>query len=270
MGASPYAVDRDGRPFVPTGDGGIVLGVRLGDGAFAYDADHVAPGACLVHPDERARFALTAQACIGNGVEVLSGAARGARGYVIGKRGEEGRVIVGLGDDALALLVPGDGVRVEAFGQGARLDAAVAEDVWLGNIDPGLLARLPIDAAAGVVHARVRAVVPSRWLGNGVGRPAATWDVDIQVAADDASAAGLAGLRLGDLVGLRDWDARHNQGHRRGMVTVGVVVHGHSRIPGHGPGAVPILCAPARSLVLEVDGAPEANLSQWLGPTQAS
>src|SRR3954454_3967064 len=80
LDGSPYRVDLDGRPYVPTGDGGIVLGVRLGDGVFAADADHAAPGACLVHPEPAARHALTSFACLGNTIEVRSGAAAGARG----------------------------------------------------------------------------------------------------------------------------------------------------------------------------------------------
>ena len=59
LGSSPYQVDTDGRPYVPVGDGGIVLGVDLGDEVFAAAGDHVAPGATLTHPDQAARHALT-------------------------------------------------------------------------------------------------------------------------------------------------------------------------------------------------------------------
>jgi len=41
VGTDPYRIDADGAPYVPVGDGGIVLGVRLGD-------DHVAPGPAIV------------------------------------------------------------------------------------------------------------------------------------------------------------------------------------------------------------------------------
>jgi Domain of unknown function (DUF4438), N-terminal len=60
LDGSPYRIDRDGRPYVPAGDGGIVLGLELGDSVFALDADHAAPGACLVHADPAARHALAA------------------------------------------------------------------------------------------------------------------------------------------------------------------------------------------------------------------
>ena len=79
LGDSPYRVSRDGEPYVPAGDGGIVLGLRLGDsGASRVAADHAAPGACLVHPDPAARHALAIYACIGNRVQVRTGPAAGA------------------------------------------------------------------------------------------------------------------------------------------------------------------------------------------------
>src|SRR5580693_5620859 len=93
LGDGPYRIDADGRPYLPVGDGGIVLGLQLGDSVFARDADHAAPGACLMHPDPAARLALATYACIGNPAEVRTGAAAGARGAVIGKRGEAGRVL---------------------------------------------------------------------------------------------------------------------------------------------------------------------------------
>ena len=59
----------------------------------------MAPGACLVHPEAAARHALVLYACIGNRAEVRTGAAAGAVGAVIGKRGEAGRVITAFDAD---------------------------------------------------------------------------------------------------------------------------------------------------------------------------
>ena len=58
------------------------------------------------------------------------------------------------------------------------------------------------------------------------------------------------------LLAVTDLDVRHNMGYRRGHVTVGVVVHGDSPMPGHGPGLVPLLCGPAELLraVPDVEG----------------
>ncbi|GAA3106668.1 DUF4438 domain-containing protein [Streptosporangium carneum] len=255
-GMNPYRIDAEGRPYVPAGDGGVVLGVRLGDSAFGFDADHAAPGACLVHPDPSARLALTAYACVGNEVVVRTGAARGARGRVVGKRGEAGRVIVSLSQEHLAALRPGDGMSVRAHGQGARLGVPGVE---LLNLDPRLLERLPLRIDAEGLAATVRGVVPSRLAGNGLGRPAQMWDLDVQVTP---STPGLAGLRLGDLVCLDDIDVRHNMGYRRGWRTLGVVVHGDSPLPGHGPGVTPIVSGPADRLTVTVDPDCEPGLTE--------
>lgn len=250
---TPFRLDPDGRPYVPTGDGGIVLGVRLGDGVFATDADHAAPGACLVHPEQAARHALTSYACLGNPVTVRTGAAAGERGVVLGKRGELGRVIACFAPDVLARLAPTDAVVVRGYGQGARLPGPVADRVELRNIAPGALALLPVDANGDRVDVSVRAVIGSHVIGNGVGRPIEQWDLDVQVDAGTAPALGLAGLVLGDLLAVDDLDVRHNAGYRRGYRTIGIVVHGGSPRPGHGPGLMPILCGPADAFDVRVD-----------------
>jgi hypothetical protein len=61
------------------------------------------------------------------------------------------------------------------------------------------------------------------------------------------------GLLLGDLVAVGGLDARHNMGYRKGWLTVGVVVHGTSPLPGHGPGITPILTGPAAALSVVAD-----------------
>ncbi|HEX3920656.1 MAG TPA: DUF4438 domain-containing protein [Streptosporangiaceae bacterium] len=281
--ATPYRVDRDGRSYVPAGDGGIVLGLELGDSAFGLVADHPAPGACLVHPDPASRHALASYACIGNQVVVRTGAAAGAHGVVTGKRGEEGRVIVGLAPGDLARMRPGDEVAVRACGQGLR-PPGLPPDVTVMNLDPGLLPRLPVGLPAGAgagaggagagaggdksddvtvtdaaVTAGVRMIVPSRLAGNGIGRPAVAWDLDLQLLGPGTP--GGRDLALGDLVAVADIDARYNMGYRRDWVTVGVVVHGDSPQPGHGPGITPILTGPARALRAVPDAAGHVGLT---------
>lgn len=260
FGDSPYRIDADGVPYVPAGDGGIVLGLELGDSVFARLADHAAPGACLVHPDDAARHALVQQCCVGNQVQVRTGAAAGSAGAVLGKRGEAGRVIIGLPAADLARLRPGDQVSVRARGQGWQ-PPWLPPAVTALNIDPDLLALLPVrvPAGAGPAEAAVRAVLPARLAGNGIGRPAHGWDLDLQIGAGDG-----ADLRLGDLVAITDFDARHNMGYRRGWVSVGIVCHGSSPQPGHGPGMTPVLSGPAAELVPRPDEAGHAGLTAAL------
>jgi Domain of unknown function (DUF4438) len=290
LGESPYRIDADGVPYVPAGDGGIVLGLRLGDSAFALSADHAAPGACLIHPEPSARRALTIYSCAGNQVQVRTGRAAGAVGAVIGKRGEEGRVIALFRPPDLALMRPSDQVSVRACGQGLRPPGFPAE-VTVLNLDPGLLGALPIttvtagaaaaagaagtagaegpalapesaaaSVSAGAVTVHVRAVVPGKLAGNGLGRPAAGWDLDLQLAPPVPGGAGE--VLLGDLVAVTGIDARYNMGYRRGWVTIGIVVHGSSRLPGHGPGMTPILTAPERALDLRPDDVHHVGLTE--------
>jgi hypothetical protein len=262
FGDSPYRIDADGVPYVPVGDGGIVLGLDLGDSVFAAHADHAAPGACLVHQDEAARHALVLYSCIGNQVQVRTGAAAGASGAVLGKRGEGGRVIIGLAAGDLAGLRPGDQVSVRARGQGYR-PAWLPDAVTVLNVDPDLLAALPVSGtdpgSRQAVAVQVRTVLPGRLAGNGIGRPAAGWDLDLQVGAGDGH-----DLRLGDLVAITDIDARYNMGYRRDWVSVGIVGHGSSPLPGHGPGVTPILTGPRANLVALPDQAGHVGLTAGL------
>jgi hypothetical protein len=272
-GDSPYRVDQDGHPYVPAGDGGIVLGLQLGESVFGRDADHAAPGACLVHPDQAARHALATYSCIGNQVVVRTGRAAGARGAVLGQRGELGRVIVGFAQPDLARLRPSDQVAVRACGQGWR-PPGLPRGVVLLNLDPAALAVLPVtigeNGEDGAVTAGVRMIVPSKLAGNGVGRPSASWDLDLQLREPPGGGDGGGGdggggdgdLLLGDLVAVTDLDARYNMGYRSGWLTVGLVVHGASPLPGHGPGITPILTGPADALRVRPDGAAHTGLTE--------
>ena len=256
LGDTPYQISADGRPYVPAGDGGIVLGLRLGESSFGRDADHAAPGACLVQPDPAARHALTIYSCIGNQATVRTGQAAGARGVVIGKRGELGRVVVSFDQQDLAKMRPSDQVAVRTCGQGWR-PPGFPPEVMLLNTDPAAVAHLPVSVSGdgGCVTAGVRAVVPSKLAGNGIGRPAVGWDLDLQLGADED-------VLLGDLVAVADLDARFNLGYRRGWLTVGVVVHGASPLPGHGPGITPILTGPAEALLAAADRAGHVGLTE--------
>jgi hypothetical protein len=264
MDGGPYRIDADGRPYVPVGDGGIVLGLSLGDPVFGLAADHAAPGACLVHPDPAARHALATYACIGNPVTVRTGRAAGARGAVAGKRGEDGRVITVFRPGDLAGMRPGDQVSVRARGQGYQ-PAGLPAGVVLMNADPDLLGLLPsvqfspadgaAGGSAGALTVGVRCAVPSKLAGNGLGRPAASWDIDLQLPPGPE-------VLLGDLVAVNDLDTRWNMGYRRGFVTVGVVVHGSSPQPGHGPGITPILSGPAAALAVTPDAAGHVGLTE--------
>lgn len=253
LDAGPYLIDADGRPFVPTGTGGVVLGLAVGDSVFGFDADSASPAVSVVHPEPAARSALTSYACLGNAVTMRTGAAAGQRGTVLGKRGEQGRVLAWFPPEVTALLVPGDAVSIRAVGQGARLAGRAGRlGGQLLNADPAFLEGLPIELGEDSIRVGVRGRVGSRLIGNGIGRPAHQWDLDLQVTARTATAVGLEHLSIGDLVAVGDLDVRHNTGFRRGWVTVGVVTTTTSPRPGHGAGLMPVLCVPDEVLTLDV------------------
>jgi hypothetical protein len=257
VGSEPYRVSRDGHPYVPVGDGGIVLGVRLGDSAGQPETDHVAPGACIVGGDDAAAHALSAYACVGNPVEVRSGLAAGARGAVLGKRGEGTRVIVVLDQDDLSRLRPGDALSVRGCGQGT---AAPIPGVSALNAAPGLLEAVGIRLEAQKLAVGVRGVWGSRYVGNGIGRPSPMWSLELTVARPQEPHE--SELRLGDIVAISDVDARFNAGYRRGWLTIGVVVHGGSPLPGHGPGVNAILTGPESSFTVDIEGARHEGLTE--------
>jgi hypothetical protein len=192
---------------------------------------------------------------------VRTGRAAGARGAIVGKRGEEGRLIAAFRQEDLARMRPGDQVAVRASGQGWQ-HPAVPPGVVAMNLAPGLLGTLPVSwPGTGPMTVGVRVVLPSKLAGNGIGRPAAAWDLDLQTGSG-AAGSGADGLRLGDLVAVTGLDARHNMGYRSGWLTVGVVVHGASPLPGHGPGITPILSGPNSALVAAADPTGHSGLTE--------
>jgi hypothetical protein len=119
-----------------------------------------------------------------------------------------------------------------------------------------------VEVTATAMSVGVRAVVPSRVVGNGIGRPTPLWDLDLQIDQAHAAAYGVSALCLGDLVAITDIDARFNAGYRRGWMSIGVVVHGGSPQPGHGPGVTVILSGPGDALVARADGDGHRGLSE--------
>jgi len=256
FGDDPYRIDHDGRPYVPVGDGGIVLGLRLGDSVFTHLGDHAAPGVCLVHPVDDAGHGLVALSCLGNPVTVRTGDAAGSRGVVLGKRGGGKRVIAVFSQDVLARLRPGDQVAIRSQGQGAT---SLLAGVTQLNVSPVALSLLPVAVRDGHLDVGVRGVVASRVVGNGIGRPMAMWDVDLQCAAPSST---LPELRLGDLVAITDLDGRLNAGYRKDWLSIGVVVHAGSPQPGHGPGVTILLSGHASSFSVRSEGESHQGLSE--------
>ncbi|HEY4440080.1 MAG TPA: DUF4438 domain-containing protein [Candidatus Elarobacter sp.] len=236
-----YDVGADGVPRLLPETGGITLNVRVGDSAFAFEADHVEPAVSARHPDDRQNAAFCAFACVGNVATVTGGEAKGARGIVTGKHGGIDHVMIDFAPDVLEVMQIGDPLSVRAVGVGLALTDG--SDVRIFNCDPDLFERLRLTVDGGRYRIPVACVVPARVMGSGLGRQTvARGDYDIQcfdpVTVEEY---GLDRIRLGDVVAIVDADNSYGRIYRTGAVSIGVVAHGGSHMAGHGPGVTTLL-----------------------------
>jgi hypothetical protein len=263
-----YRVGPDGQPFLLPGMGGVTLDVHCGDPATGYASDHLEPGASIRHRDPGANMALQFLTCVGNQVRVVSGAAAGAVGHVIG---QHAYVLADFASfdgtsAAGAELTTGDAVTVLAVGQGLALPGH--PQVVVKNCDPDLLAAMPGGTRPdGRLEVHVAARVPAEAIGAGAGMASEYANTDLMGAYAGLGAdlsLGLEGLRIGDLVALADADHRYGRGYRPDYLTIGVISTGQCMMFGHGPGPSTLLSGPATAFCLVDDV--DANLAAWLHP----
>ncbi len=260
---APYRVGFDGVARLLPGVGGIVYNVRVGDPALGWAGDHVEPGVSIKVKDEQSNGALNALACLGNVAVVVSGEARGERGTVVGKHGGIEHVLVDFPPDVLERLVLGDKIQIRACGQGLEIEGFPG--VRCMNLDPDLLERMQVEAAGGRLRVPVVAEVPPELMGSGIGSPSSERG-DYDITTQDREVLrehGLLGLRLGDLVAVRDRSGSFGRSYRRGSIEVGVVVHTDSYLAGHGPGVTTVLTADGGKI--EPVRHPRANIALYLG-----
>lgn len=257
-----YDVAHDGEPFILPSVGGINLNVRVGDGAFAYAADHIEPAVSLRNADDRVNAAFNTMACIGNEAIVVSGDAKGARGRVTGKHGGIEHVMVDFDPGAMRSMAIGDKVQIWSCGLGLRL--LDFPEISVFNCDPDLLEAWAPEPHDGRLRVRVAKTVPAAVMGSGLGRSTVLrGDYDIQTFDDEtAQRYGLRDLRLGDIVAIVDADHSYGRIYRRGAISVGVVVHGRSFVAGHGPGVTSLLTSRSGAIDTVVDKS--ANLATIL------
>jgi hypothetical protein len=243
--ASPYLVSADGEPLVVPAYGGLVYNVKLGDHALGWAAELIQPGVSI-KTSGPANAALSVFACLGNRARVVSGAASGAIGVVIGKSGRFAEhVICHFEDAALEKMAPGDKVQVQAHGVGLQL--AEFPDIQFKSCSPALLDALNPDVSGdGKLVVPVRGVAPSVLAGAGAGLGSENGALNLQTSDPERfAAAGLADLRFGDLVAVADWDSRYGHGFLAGAMAIGVVCQGGSFRSGYGPGIAVLMTSKA-------------------------
>lgn len=240
--ASPYLVSADGEPLVVPAYGGLVYNVHVGDRATGWAAELIQPGVSIKHKDPAANTALGVYACLGNRARIVSGAAAGVTGTVVGKSGRFAEhVICHFARDDLERMAPGDRVQVQAYGVGLKL--LDFPDVSLKSCSPALLEALGPDVSGdGRLVVPVKGVAPSRLAGAGAGLGSEAGVLNLQTSDPRLLAeGGLDDLRFGDLVAVVDWDSRYGHGYRRGSIVIGVVCQGGSFRSGYGPGIAIIM-----------------------------
>jgi hypothetical protein len=257
-----WRLDPDGAAAILPGVGGITYNCKVGDSALDWQVDHVEPGVSVKNENPQKNTALNVLACIGNVARVVSGDAKGGEGVVTGKHGGVEHVLVDFPDAVLDGLVVGDKVQIRAWGLGLELTGV--PEVCVMNLSPPLLKRMAPRLVRGDLRVDVAHTVPAPLMGSGVGRSHTfTGDCDLQLFADGVvTEHGLAGLRLGDLVAVRDVDFTYGRSYRPGAVSIGVVVHCCCTQSGHGPGLTALMSSSAGRITPATN--PRANVADYL------
>ncbi len=259
--AIPHQIDRDGKPRLLPSRGGIVYNVRLGDSVYGWAGDMVEPGVSIKAPEAPANEALNVFACVGNEAVVMSGNAKGAKGFVTGKSGRFAEnVILYFEPDVLDQLAFGDKIVVRARGVGMAVDGFPG--VLLKSLSPLVFDRLRVEENGGKLTVPVTAVVPPELMGAGAGLTSEGGAISIQSMDERALARhGLDRLRLGDIVAISDYDSSYGHGYKKGGVSLGVVSSTDSIRAGHGPGVTLLMTAPGGEIdPMVVEGMNLANV----------
>ncbi|MGB8951495.1 MAG: DUF4438 domain-containing protein [Candidatus Aminicenantales bacterium] len=264
-GSRGYSTNFEGKPALDIGMASINYTVTLGDSTYGWAfGDHVEPDVTIQGRDRPnpGECALAILACIGNEAEVVSGEAKGAKGFYIGRHAGSDD-LVWLPKDAVEKLALNDRIQVKAKGVGLTIEGF--EDVRVNKLSPELLGKMGIAIEDGQLVVPVVMEIPGHIMGSGLGGSfIESVDYDIQTTCPEiVEEYALKKLRLGDLVAIKDHYDFYGRGRYEGAVTIGVVIHGFSDSSGHGPGLNPILSALPGRIKIQLD--PHANTAYFLG-----
>lgn len=254
-------VGYDGYGRIAMSVGGIVYNYALLDCCMGIAGDHIEPGVSIKNSTDKQNKALMSFACVGNEARIINGPAQGALGYVSGKHGGIDHVIVHFARDVLEQMNGEERILIKACGQGMKLTDY--PQIQLMNLDPDLLAAMPIQEEQGVLHVPVVTVVPAFLMGSGLGSTSMmNGDYDIMTQDPNANMRyGISALRFGDLVMIEDHDNCHGPHYRKGARSIGVIVHSDSFTSGHGPGVSVLFSGDSDSLKPLIDK--DANIANY-------
>jgi hypothetical protein len=268
LGRDVYRITAQGKPIVLPGVGGITYNIRVGDPASGWQADHVEPGISVENKENDPRFGQGANAafnvlsCVGNEAVVVTGEAKGSKGFVTGKHGGIEHVLVDVQPEVMDKLVIGDKFLVKAFGVGLQL--LDASQVTVMNLDPKFLVAMKPRLKGDKLEVPVTHIVPAAVMGSGLGaNQTYSGDYDIQLFDETVRKQfGLDDLRLGDLVAIIDADHTYGRIYRQGAVSVGIVVHTNCVTAGHGPGVTTLFTSSTGKIIPRIDK--KANIASIL------
>ncbi|SCG83811.1 hypothetical protein DW1_2247 [Proteiniborus sp. DW1] len=264
VGPNPYRINREGIAEILPATGGITYNFKIGDSCMDLVGDHIEPGVSIKSDNPNENNALMLLACIGNEARVVSGEAKGAKGYVTGMHGGIDHVLVYFNEEDLDKMAIGDTILVKAYGQGLKIEGF--KDVKCMNIDPDLFDKLDIKQnSEGLLEVPVVTEIPAYLMGSGIGSSTAfSGDYDIMTGDKEANKEfAIDKLRFGDIVLLRDCDNTNGRQYLKGSVSIGVVVHSDCIKSGHGPGITVIMSS--KTTKIKGIQTENANIAYYLG-----
>ena len=258
---NPYRVSFDGTIKVFPGTGGITYNKRIGDYVCGMQADHVEPAVTIKNTNESQNGALNTFSCIGNTATVVSGDAKGEKGFVTGTHGGCEHVLVDFPQEVMEKMVIGDKIQIKAFGTGLEFNES--KDIKIFNIDPTLLNKINPKFENDILEFPVTHIVPAKIMGSGLGRDNVNrGDYDIQLFDESVkNEYNLGTLRFGDFVAITDADHSFGRIYKTGAISIGVIVHSDCIISGHGPGVTTILTSSTGKIKPIIDES--ANLKKY-------
>ena len=242
MGPNQYRISHEGIPMILPATGGITYNYQIGDSCMDLVGDHVEPGVSMRNEDAKENKALMVLSCVGNEAKVISGDAKGAKGYVTGMHGGIEHVLVYFPKEDLENMAIDDKILIKAHGQGLKIEGH--EDVLVMNIDPDLFEKLGIkENENGELEVPVVTEIPAHLMGSGIGSSTSlSGDYDITTGdKEELKKYGIDKLRFGDIVLLKDCDNTYGRQFLKGAVTIGIIVHSNCILAGHGPGVTGLL-----------------------------
>ncbi len=263
---APFEVGSSGEVIAWPSTGGITYNVKVGDSVFGWAGEHIEPGvsATFSHKNKKCEAGFQFLSCCGNEARIVSGAAKGAPGRVLGHHGGVEHLLLQFDDIALEKLTCDDKFLVRGFGQGLKL--VDHPDVYIYNLDPDVLEAWGlVERDDGHIEVPVHVIVPGYAMGSGIGALSVTTG-DYDILCHDASVMkehGMERLRFGDFVAVLDHDNRYGRTYRRDAVTIGVIIHSDSPLAGHGPGMMTLMSATGGKLLPVLSD--DANVGSILG-----